>query len=995
MKWCRVARTILKKLGRQAKLQCDHHLSPMRPREACHATLPFSVRACAVEKPTRRRPRVLWAADKKNIEGVSLFKETPAVVAVESIVWTGDAWTAVKETELASPEGGKAGGKSDVVHRKPQTEPGSPIKYKPTTQLSSAEWDAECQDLNDTWFMSHAPHLHGEKVTSLKTFLDDAPAEIVERIFSIAPELLDILEIGYDGSLPGKELRMEMVRRVLLRHKKEPRYKRRVEQILDAPGFKILDPTARDNGFVGLGRRLHASRKRLEHADVLSDGYNSLCDRELKVQRTLLQRMFFIFARSIGVRVKESIEFVKSDHDQALEIMLGSAEREGEGVYCTPGMLEPLLLSRDLDSARAFSLYMARKAFVCHDPRDLAKKTEGFLEDVLAPPPLLPDSMQSRREQMIRLVRKVARLFFHPGKTDKRAVFNNGKACLELPRSKGGKRSVLYGRDLTEIHRFNVLALTIISSGKARPITVASVFQCKHSWLNSFMFNRLRKCDWMIAGGEMEDFVARCIIQRLPVGHVFLSGDLESATTLFFGGFCEGALEEIRDHKLITTEDLTEILGSVTRSHFVSRDLGATGGVCEHGIDLMPTYKCRGVQQRGQNLGADVSFPILCLVSMAIGFETDGLTDMILEMEDPKAHKFVTGYRGFGVNGDDFVGFGGLEKVARWKEAVACTGGRPCPPKSPVNRDYFTANSQLWMWSEPLDKYVMTDFVSPSLLLNLTECTKIPQTRWLTQLSSPLIKKDLGLSRVIFPDVPRVHGGLGGDPEPNLLWAKRYLYSRLAKGVNVTKELEEPPPGIQKNGNKYVVTPNDSSAEPIPVEPVVVTGLIRREWLDRYAVEVYRLRNILEWSSSKPRNKKHAKVIKAVKTEINHPEFDLIRLFNTCSTENAIFDMGYVYVQNKTFFTDVEVFETFPKGFGSWTGLNVREEMTGKNGDGARAVARAGWTPLSEDAHWRAPRFKHHDYNWDLRTMDPAQVRDLFEETPENELNQLAWLPGV
>lgn len=754
-----------------------------------------------------------------------------------------------------------------------------------------------------------------------------------KHLFSLPPELLQyIIEIG-NITLPAPvnlgSLRIRMLRRAINHRRRDIDFKVKERAQLTLSNVAMGDPL-NPSPFVLSGRRVHSLRKQIDR--LPKDGTaDTQIDELLKQVDMNLRQCFYHYCRSIGVYMTEP--FVKKDHDAALSELLGSCSNESpSGIYKVPGMNRPLRASSPREIGKAFSMYMARKAFVNHDPRSLEAKTQQFLKDVLSPPPTTPPStfyphlddtrslvlFSERQAAMIKLIRKLAKCLFKPGKKwrGEKPIPNSGKACIENCRKRGGKRELIYFRDdVPEVHRFHTLPTTIITSGKARPITIGSVYQEQYAWLNPYMFSRLRKCSWMIAGREMADWVSECLPkERLPEDEVFVSGDLLSATTLFNGVLAEEVIESLKaDHGLIDEEEKAEIISGLTQSTFIRKWIDD---------DLVERWEEIGRQQRGQNLGSDSSFPILCLVSACIGFETLGLTDWLLGLEEKQFYTFVKNFKGMGVNGDDFVTWMKARLKHRWLDAVAISGGVPEPNKSPCNRDWFTANSQLWGWDTSAQEFLPSSFVSPSLLLNLTECTKVPQAQWLNQLSSDLFVRDLGMGACVFADVPVQVGGLGEEPEEfDETWRRRYDYCRLGKTKDVSTILDEEPVGyaVKRDGKARVGF--DGGFEFPPA--VRVTGLVRRDWLEEYCSRIYRKRDLIEWSVTRPEKATHRQIRDRILAgeEMAHPK-SRSRFNGRLSTElhyveefyalRWIHENNFVFVRNKPFYEQVEVATHFP-----------------------------------------------------------------------------------
>lgn len=740
----------------------------------------------------------------------------------------------------------------------------------------------------------------------LKQGLDSLPNELLQYIYSFVP----VEHCPAHNRLAEAMLsRWEKKKKILPDQSKPKPAVTKPEMDVD------LDVDVADQStFVRHSRWVHESRSRVERLDKTSDGYDSEVDKELAIQRRFLGSAFREFARSIGVPVERTFSFNKKDSDAAFRECFGAYGEPGSGKFLLPGMKEELLLERSLDDARIFSLYLGRKAFVCHDPRDQALAVEQFLEDACTPPPPLSPELTHKKARMLRFIKKLTKAVVGRRRIPpKRPMPNSGKACLEIPRSKGGKREALYcSSSLDETHRFHVRATATLTSGKLRPITIASVFQEVFSWLNQFLFSKLRKLKCMIAGRELVDWVNEVFFCHCTPDSEsdFVSGDLKKATTLFSSDFCDAVIDTLAPLIGLSDEDVVEIKSGVTHAEFGH-------------VDEFLGWVVDGVQKRGQNLGADISFPILCMITITIAIETLGETERFLKMNERQFRKAIMNEDRFGVNGDDFI-TRGRQIAGCWQSAVAATSGVAEMTKSPVNNVYWTANSQLFKLDKPVP------FVSPALCFNLSERLKNPQNQWIDQLRSPILNIGrIGLGHMLLGDVPRAFGGLGNPIAGDVQWAKRFLFAKRSRGVDITSWLEEERPiGLIYRGRGKTVMALDT---PENLPGVSVTGLVRTDWLKEYGARVYALKDILNWSESHAKYPSYHTVIKKVDREIKQcvPQGrrvkngrwmtftdppNVLQLIEQAEAYNWAEDHGLTFVREKTFYEPVEVRERLPNG---------------------------------------------------------------------------------
>jgi len=665
----------------------------------------------------------------------------------------------------------------------------------------------------------------------------------------------------------------------------------------------------RPTAFVRAARFVHASRKRVERRGPVPEGPAPELDTELQSQRTNLAVAYRQFAYCIGITSHPSFSFDKKESDRAFRECFGVHGEQGTGVYRVKGMDQPLLLPDD--AGKIFSLYLGRKGFICHDPRQMGSATAGFIRDVTTPRPQLSPDLAIRKARMLSFIKRLARVHFavKPGHSPRMPLPNSGRACLEKSRSRGGKREALYCSSIDETARHFVQPTSILTAGKVRPITIASVYQERYSWLNSYCFNRLRKFTAMIAGRESDDWAADVAPSELPPGHVFVSGDLKSATTLFSGDFANAVVDELAVAVGLSSSEVAEIKGGLTSAQLVEKGVDTEGN---------PTWEFLGHQVSGQNLGADLSFPILCMITYVIGCETHGVIPSLMALSDKKFYFKTLELDLFGVNGDDFITWGKEGEVSKeWMEAVKATSGEPEPTKSPVNSQYWTVNSTLYRFKERIP------FLSPALCLNLCESYKVPQASWLRQFEFPSLDSTrLGVGHFLFGDVPCQIGGLGISPTVyggsyDEGWVRRYLYAAHRFGSSVTEWIDrEDPVGMVKEGTDGGCILSVREREPAP--SVVVTGVVSKSWLKGYAQRTYMLRDILHWSRKKRDTRSHKEIMKIIRREREVKIVRGRRVDNILSPfvfqEQSHFldhldQAGLVLLQEKRMFEDVTVIQ--------------------------------------------------------------------------------------
>lgn len=656
-------------------------------------------------------------------------------------------------------------------------------------------------------------------------------------------------------------------------------------------------------------------------ADDRDAGHSALTQLLEKRQQSL-DAAFGLFASAIGARRSDPalegspLRFDKSCADAALEHAIGSANRDGNGIFKWPG-LQDIDFSTDNGAARGYSLYLGRKGFSNVDPRLADSETLAFYERVCNPPPDLSPPSSRRQMRLLSLLRRLSIALFSasPLHIRRYRAPNSGKSCLERSRSTGGKRQALYLDQLEGDKNAPVRADTILSAGKLRTITVSSVYFAQYAWLNEFMFSRLRKCRWMISGRTVEDWARDVFgdLDSLPEGWIFSSGDGKCCTDYFDGRFAETVLRFLAKQFSLPLDDLLSI---TTKAKFETKD-----GIKD--------------QLRGQLMGSDFSFPILCLVTLLGHLEASGLTDTWLRMSNRQLRETVLSYDGCGVNGDDLVDWGPSRPLtdppsahssaslapslptplARWLAAFPLVGGVASPAKSPQHPEFFTVNSQLWVWRrQPGARPHNVGSVLPAMLLGiLGKAHLAPAESWLDLLSSPLLPPaslDLfELDLVLLPDVPRFFGGLSllpPDTSQPILTSRRLLWALHSRRRN-WHDLAESDSG-EIVVTKRSVTVLEELDEDVPPRTAMFSGFVRVAAKKRVAIARFGSPKALRWSNPNGRVPSPSSVRKYINCyfrKVDARTLALVQDYSAmesfCRRAREHFDaerIGYAFVRN-------------------------------------------------------------------------------------------------
>jgi hypothetical protein len=469
-----------------------------------------------------------------------------------------------------------------------------------------------------------------------------------------------------------------------------------------------------------------------------------------------------------------------------------------------------------------------------------------------------------------------------------------------------------------------IRAQTIYSGGKLRTITVASGYYQKYSYLNEYMFNRLRKCKWMVAGQSVSDWVqksfAKSFPSGIPEGYVHLSGDGKACTDYFDSDFMDSVIDVLVDavpFPGMSKEKMKADLKAFTTSAEFSETLR---------------------QISGQLMASDLSFPVLCMISFTAHLEGRGLIDVWMEEKnDGKFKKMILDYDECGVNGDDITSIeplyrnddsDGCRAVVHsgfaWQQAFKTVGGVPEPSKSPLSKRFFTINSEMWYWDGDW-KEVGT--ILPALLVNVSaNAHSHPDEKFFRITYSPAFNKSLLplLSFLTLPYVPRVYGGSGiYSPVslPHWLVYRMVSYATFSRPCSWVEENKEL--GIQIGEHQSIRTDGKR-----------VTGYISLQDKDKLAQQRFGNKAVY-WSKTQTKKRLPSEVRMYVEhlDATNHHSIKR-REYNLAVQHYNLQVKGLKYVKNFTLYPEDEVsfvpadlgFSTIrPKGIHK--GTSLREDI--------------------------------------------------------------------
>jgi len=632
----------------------------------------------------------------------------------------------------------------EILEAMPPSFPPLPSSSTVAWQLSVEDDDCENADFVRLAGVSHCDRPHVEILHSALSFLPH-----LRRLRILALTGLDRLRrsilsrVGRDSDAPliapSKEVELQRALSSLPRPRTDP---------FDPPEFVLAARSVHD-------LRMQYDRLAAEWSrNRKDDRVNRKMDKNLAAQQSALDRAFSAYLDSLGLGHSPGISYDKKAADSALRGAIGSVGSPGNHVFSYPG-LRDLDLNTPSDAEAAFGIYMARKGFSVSDIRDADVKTLAAL-DVLTSDPGPADSRLVAT--FLRALKLLCPLPQVRAALKKARVPNSGKGCLERGLAGGGKRSVMLDEPCSRTlrcpdpqvpssHQTPPVALTtIVSGGKFRTISLTSVRTEEFAFLNSFMFSKVRKCKWSIAGRTVSEWLED---EPMTGEGAFLSGDLKDATNRLSGDFARVACEYLSQAWVGEEEEVSALLrGAICDAVFV------TG---------QPNLEFQGIQRRGQLMASDFSFPLLCLIGFAIGTETFGDTEKFLGLSEKLARRWVHEERRFGVNGDDFVARGADGDA--WVAAVGKTKGEPEPTKSPFDDVFFTVNSELWKCLG--GKFSRVVPLLPSMCLSLLGGYSKPADHKVLSLIKSHARSSawfgLGLDLAFPASIPRSFGGLGAQ----------------------------------------------------------------------------------------------------------------------------------------------------------------------------------------------------------------------------------------
>jgi hypothetical protein len=265
-------------------------------------------------------------------------------------------------------------------------------------------------------------------------------------------------------------------------------------------------------------------------------------------------------------------------------------------------------------------------------------------------------------------------------------------------------------------------------------------------WINKYLGDCFRRLNCSIFGGGVDAWFKKNR-EILLKEKTFVSGDLESATDLFDGRITDDCIDSFSEILNLESNEISEIKSFTTRCFYL-RSRGSN--------------KVIDLQTRGQMMGSEISFPLLCIISLTayiISETTEEFQSALINSERRRAFKMLQSLRKVGINGDDIV-FSTSVPIT-WENGVSRVGGVVSSGKSLKNDFYFTVNSELWCRNGKVPHVVRPSFVS-----SINEGSKFfisPDREWTEYRFNPMIRDRsiFNIEERLKLDIPVAWGGLG------------------------------------------------------------------------------------------------------------------------------------------------------------------------------------------------------------------------------------------
>lgn len=254
-------------------------------------------------------------------------------------------------------------------------------------------------------------------------------------------------------------------------------------------------------------------------------------------------------------------------------------------------------------------------------------------------------------------------------------------------------------RTVPQVDRISTRRVPILEPFKVRVVSCGQAipYQLARRYQPSFwsMLQCSEACQLVGTPFTERDVIQSCLLGMCGVHSVMVSGDYKAATDNIDPLLSAAVLDEWLQLVKAPWEDRINLMKTLVG----------------HDIDGVP-------QSWGQLMGSPISFPVLCIVNLAI-------TRMV--QEDAYGWRIPLWWGSIRVNGDDILFPLPPADYQHWVEEMSCAGLTPSLGKNYVSREYVMLNSRVFRlptdWDRPHISGRWIPELVPQINLGLIRCT--------------------------------------------------------------------------------------------------------------------------------------------------------------------------------------------------------------------------------------------------------------------------------
>jgi hypothetical protein len=264
------------------------------------------------------------------------------------------------------------------------------------------------------------------------------------------------------------------------------------------------------------------------------------------------------------------------------------------------------------------------------------------------------------------------------------------------------------------------------------------------------------------------------LFETLPEGNCIVSGDYKAATD----NLKSWASEEVGDSLFRIIAEEFEEDGSLP-SKFISRLKTIFISSLTRHVFLDPEGGPQRHQTNGQLMGEISSFPVLCLVNMAICRFAKEKAEEKLYLIKPRKGFHKDSVMKLGINGDDCIFDGPIGRIRPiWESFAKMVGLESSIGKTYFSRKYCTVNSRVFFREDDNLPWREIPFINFGLLYGKKKSVVIQDNKKLTKKNGKPIEDTIPVHKMgqFLRDLKRTC--------PNFLWKKvksRFIYYNMNK----------------------------------------------------------------------------------------------------------------------------------------------------------------------------------------------------------------------